>query len=325
MVANWTWVSIVVQQLFKGLFLYCSGVWCTNLAMKEFLKPYIDYLYAEKGLSRNTIESYGRDLKKFLHFLKDKKFFTRKEISRFIEKLRNDDQNSSSIARAISSIRSFCRYLLLEKVIDEDPSENLESPKKWLRIPKALSIEEIIRLLEQQAQSRYYLRDRAMLELCYACGLRVSEIISLKMEDLKFDAGFIRVKGKGSKERIVPVSERAMSFVKRYLFELRPLLLKKGTVTSQSSDEYVFLSNRGQPMTRQRFWQALKRYATLAGIELSPHVLRHSFATHLLEGGADLRSLQKMLGHSDISTTQIYTKVTTDRLKKAYLKHHPRA
>jgi integrase/recombinase XerD len=145
------------------------------------------------------------------------------------------------------------------------------------------------------------------------------------MEDLKFDAGFIRVKGKGSKERIVPVSERAMSFVKRYLFELRPLLLKKGTVTLPSSDEYVFLSNRGQPMTRQRFWQALKRYATMAGIELSPHVLRHSFATHLLEGGADLRSLQKMLGHSDISTTQIYTKVTTDRLKKAYLKHHPRA
>jgi integrase/recombinase XerD len=304
----------------------------TLVAMKEFLKPYIDYLYAEKGLSRNTIESYGRDLKKFLQFLKDKRFFTRKDISRFIEKLRNDGQNSSSIARAISSIRSFCRYLLLEKIIDEDPSENLESPKKWLRIPKALSIEEIIRLLEQQAQSRYYLRDRAMLELCYACGLRVSEIISLKMEDLKFDAGFIRVKGKGSKERIVPVSERAMSFVKRYLFELRPLLLKKGTVTITfatstlpSSDEYVFLSNRGQPMTRQRFWQALKRYATMAGIELSPHVLRHSFATHLLEGGADLRSLQKMLGHSDISTTQIYTKVTTDRLKKAYLKHHPRA
>jgi integrase/recombinase XerD len=268
----------------------------------------------------------------FSNFLKDKRFFTRKDISRFIEKLRNDGQNSSSIARAISSIRSFCRYLLLEKIIDEDPSENLESPKKWLRIPKALSIEEIIRLLEQQAQSRYYLRDRAMLELCYACGLRVSEIISLKMEDLKFDAGFIRVKGKGSKERIVPVSERAMSFVKRYLFELRPLLLKKGTVTITfatstlpSSDEYVFLSNRGQPMTRQRFWQALKRYATMAGIELSPHVLRHSFATHLLEGGADLRSLQKMLGHSDISTTQIYTKVTTDRLKKAYLKHHPRA
>jgi len=293
--------------------------------MKEFLKPYIDYLYTEKGLSSNTIESYSRDLKKFLHFLKDKKSFTRKDISRFIEKLRNDGQNSSSIARAISSIRSFCRYLLLEKVIDEDPSENLESPKKWLRIPKALSIEEIIRLLEQQSQSRYYLRDRAMLELCYACGLRVSEIISLKMDDLKFEAGFIRVKGKGSKERIVPVSERAISFVKRYLFELRPLLLKKGAFTSPSSDDYVFLSNRGQPLTRQRFWQALKRYAKLAGIELSPHVLRHSFATHLLEGGADLRSLQKMLGHSDISTTQIYTKVSTDRLKKTYIKYHPRA
>ncbi len=287
--------------------------------MKELLKSYVDYLYTEKGLSHNTIESYRRDLKKFLHFLKDKSFFTRKDISRFIEKLRNDGQNSSSIARAISSIRSFCRYLLLEKVIDEDPSENLESPKKWLRIPKALSIEEIIKLLEQQAQSRYYLRDRAMLELCYACGLRVSEIIYLKIDDLKFNAGFIKVKGKGSKERIVPVSERAMNFVKRYIVELRPLLLKKDTI------DFVFLSNRGHPMTRQRFWQALKSYAKLAGIDLSPHVLRHSFATHLLEGGADLRSLQKMLGHSDISTTQIYTKVTTDRLKKAFLKHHPRA
>ncbi len=287
--------------------------------MKGLLNSYLDYLSAEKGLSRNTVESYGRDLRKFFSFLKNKGVFTRRDISRFIEAMRAQGHNSSTIARYISSIRSFCRYLLIEKFIDEDPSENLETPKRWLRVPKALSIDEIISLLEQQAHSRYYLRDRAMLELMYACGLRVSEIIGLKMEDIKFDGGFIRVRGKGSKERIVPVSDRALNFVKRYLTELRPVLMKR-----DSADE-VFLSNRGQPMTRQRFWQALKVYGRMAGIDLSPHVLRHSFATHLLEGGADLRSLQKMLGHADISTTQIYTKVTTERLKKTYLKYHPRA
>lgn len=291
----------------------------TSPFMERLVASYLDYLSAEKGLSRNTIESYGRDLRKFFSFMKNKRTFTRRDISKFIESLRIKGHNSSSIARYISSIRSFCKYLLIEKIIDEDPSENLESPKRWIRVPKALSLEEILSLLEQQVNARYYLRDRAMLELMYACGLRVSEIIALKMEDIKFDGGFIRVKGKGSKERIVPVSERAINFVKRYINELRPLLLKKPSV-----DE-IFLSNRGQPLTRQRFWQALKVYGKLAGIELSPHVIRHSFATHLLEGGADLRSLQKMLGHADITTTQIYTKVTTDRLKKTYLKYHPRA
>lgn len=283
------------------------------------LRSYLDYLYAEKGLSRNTIESYGRDIKKFLFFLKNKKTFTRRDISLFIERLRIEGHNSSSIARYLSSIRSFCKYLILERYIDEDPSENLETPKKWLRLPKALSLEEIIKILELQADSRYYLRDRAMLELMYACGLRVSEIISIKIEDIRFDSGFIRIKGKGSKERIVPVSERALLFVKRYMEELRPQLLKNRSV------EEIFLTNRGKPMTRQRFWQALKFYGNIAGIEISPHVLRHSFATHMLEGGADLRSLQKMLGHSDISTTQIYTKVSSERLKKTYLKYHPRA
>ncbi|MFN3739396.1 MAG: site-specific tyrosine recombinase XerD [Thermodesulfovibrionales bacterium] len=285
----------------------------------KILRSYLDYLSAEKGLSPNTIESYGRDIKKFLFFLKNKTNFTRRDISLFIERLRIEGHNSSSIARYLSSIRSFCKYLILERFIDEDPSENLETPKKWLRLPKALSLDEIIRILELQADSRYYLRDRAMLELMYACGLRVSEIISLKIEDIRFDAGFIRIKGKGSKERIVPVSERALLFVKRYMEELRPALLKNG------SSEEIFLTNRGKAMTRQRFWQALKFYGKIAGIEISPHMLRHSFATHMLEGGADLRSLQKMLGHSDISTTQIYTKVSSERLKKTYLKYHPRA
>lgn len=288
-------------------------------AQHKILQSYLDYLSAEKGLSSNTIESYGRDIKKFLFFLKNKKTFTRRDISLFIERLRIEGHNSSSIARYLSSIRSYCKFLILERFIDEDPSENLETPKKWLRLPKALPLEEIIRILELQVNSRYYLRDRAMLELMYACGLRVSEIISIKIEDIRFDGGFIRIKGKGSKERIVPVSERALLFVKRYMEELRPYLLKNG------SAEEIFLTNRGKPLTRQRFWQALKFYGKIVGIEITPHVLRHSFATHMLEGGADLRSLQKMLGHSDISTTQIYTKVTSDRLKKTYLKYHPRA
>lgn len=283
------------------------------------IKAYLDYLSAEKGLSQNTIEAYERDLRKFINFLKNRTGFTRKDILEFIERLRSEGHNSSSIARYVSSVRSFCKYLLLEKLIDEDPSENLESPKKWLRLPKALSLPEIIKVLELQADSRYYLRDRAMLELMYACGLRVSEIISLKVEDIRFDGGFIRVRGKGSKERIVPVSERALYFVKKYMDELRPLLLKRSFASE------VFLTNRGRAMTRQRFWQALKFYGKIAGVEISPHVLRHSFATHLLEGGADLRALQKMLGHSDISTTQIYTKITSDKLKKTYLKYHPRA
>ncbi len=290
----------------------------------EVLKSFLDYLSVEKGLSKNTIESYGRDLKRFLLFLKGRggysaKPFTKRDIIKFVDRLRNEGRNTSTIARYISSIRSFCRYLILERLIEEDPSEDLETPKRWLRLPKALPLQDIISLLEQQSDSRFYLRDRAMLELMYACGLRVSEIIFLKMEDLKFDAGFIRVRGKGSKERIVPVSERAMAFVKRYIEGLRPELLKN------PSEDVVFLSNRGRAMTRQRFWQALKFYGRRAGIDLSPHVLRHSFATHMLEGGADLRSLQKMLGHSDISTTQIYTKVTTDKIKKTYLKYHPRA
>ncbi len=168
-------------------------------------------------------------------------------------------------------------------------------------------------------ESKYYLRDITMLELMYASGLRVSELVNLKLSDINFEAGFIRVRGKGDKERVVPIAHRSMEKLKKYLVELRPKLLKR------NASDYVFLNNRGQAMTRQRFWQNLKAMGKIAGVNVTPHMIRHSFATHLLEGGADLRSLQKMLGHSDISTTQIYTKVSMDRLRKEYLKHHPRA
>jgi integrase/recombinase XerD len=291
----------------------------------EFLRDFLTYLSVEKGLSKNTIESYSIDLRKFQDFLlqKNKSFssFTKTDVVDFIETLRSEGYSTSSICRYISSIKGLCKYLIIENIIKEDPSENLQTPKRWERLPKSLTISEIISFLELDTpiDKPTMIRDSVMLELLYSSGLRVSELVSLKVEDINLEAGFIRVLGKGSKERIVPVNMRAIGRLKSYLRKERLEILKK----RQSS--YLFVTGRGRPLTRQRFWQAIKALGKKKGIELSPHTLRHSFATHLLEGGADLRSVQKMLGHSDISTTQIYTKVTTERLKKVYTKHHPRA
>lgn len=291
----------------------------------EFLRDFLTYLSVEKGLSKNTIESYSIDLRKFQDFLlqKNKSFssFTKTDVVNFIETLRSEGYSTSSICRYISSIKGLCKYLIIENIIKEDPSENLQTPKRWERLPKSLTISEIISFLELDTpiDKPTMIRDSVMLELLYSSGLRVSELVSLKVEDINLEAGFIRVLGKGSKERIVPVNMRAIGRLKSYLRKERLEILKK----RQSS--YLFVTGRGRPLTRQRFWQAIKALGKKKGIELSPHTLRHSFATHLLEGGADLRSVQKMLGHSDISTTQIYTKVTTERLKKVYTKHHPRA
>jgi integrase/recombinase XerD len=291
----------------------------------EFLRDFLTYLSVEKGLSKNTIESYSIDLRKFQDFLlqKNKSFssFTKTDVVDFIETLRSEGYSTSSICRYISSIKGLCKYLIIENIIKEDPSENLQTPKRWERLPKSLTISEIISFLELDTpiDKPTMIRDSVMLELLYSSGLRVSELVFLKVEDINLEAGFIRVLGKGSKERIVPVNMRAIGRLKSYLRKERLEILKK----RQSS--YLFVTGRGRPLTRQRFWQAIKALGKKKGIELSPHTLRHSFATHLLEGGADLRSVQKMLGHSDISTTQIYTKVTTERLKKVYTKHHPRA
>ena len=192
-------------------------------------------------------------------------------------------------------------------------------PRKWERLPKALSISEVMDLLQTSLSGKTILRDSAMLELLYSSGLRVSELVRIKLGDIHFDAGFVRILGKGDKERVVPVNVRALAKVKRYMDEERPVILKK------RQSLYLFVTKRGKPMSRQRFWQTLKAIGKQAGLEISPHTIRHCFATHLLEGGADLRSVQKMLGHSDISTTQIYTKVTTDRIKKVFKAYHPRA
>jgi len=293
----------------------------------DILKSFLTYISAEKGLSRNTIESYNLDLKKFHEFLssKDKGVdsFSKGDTIDFIERLRDEGYSMSSTCRFLSSIKGLCRYLIVESIIKEDPSENLQAPKKWERLPKSLSISEVRSFLEESSSAKTHrptaMRDYVMFELLYSSGLRVSELVSLKIEDINAEAGFLRVLGKGSKERIVPVNIRAMEKVKRYINQQRPKILKK------RQSPYLFVTRRGGSMTRQRFWQIIKTFGRRLGIELSPHTMRHSFATHLLEGGADLRSLQKMLGHSDISTTQIYTKVTTERLKKVYTKHHPRA
>lgn len=287
------------------------------------LEEFIAFVTVEKGLSRNTAASYLTDLRKFHSFLEEKGkalgSFRREDIGDFLEALRAAGMSVASICRVLSSIRGLSKYLLLQGLMEEDPSENLPSPKKWQTLPRPLSREEVGELLDSHRDARLALRDSAMLELLYSSGLRVSELVSLKLSDINFEAGFLKVIGKGSKERVVPANARALGKVKLYMRQLRPGLLKR------RHSEHLFITARGRPMTRQRFWQAIKSYGLKAGLELSPHTLRHSFATHMLEGGADLRSLQKMLGHSDISTTQVYTKVSMDRARKVYSEHHPRA
>ena len=287
------------------------------------LKDFGAYLAIEKGLSRNTVAAYSADLGKLALFLEGRGSglvgFGKDDVTAFMASLHAAGISAASAARMLSSIRGLCRYLLLQGRITQDPTENMPSPKKWQTLPKALSFNEVSALLAADSQGGLGMRDEAMVELLYSSGLRVSELVSLKLSNVDFTAGFMKITGKGSKDRIIPAHERALLKVRRYVEEFRPKLLKDGR------SDYLFLTVRGKPMTRQRFWQALKACGKRAGVELSPHVLRHSFATHLIEGGADLRSVQKMLGHSDISTTQIYTKVTVERLKRVYNKNHPRA
>jgi integrase/recombinase XerD len=289
----------------------------------ELLERFFTYLSVEKGLSKNTLSSYAADLKRYTLFLKEREkdisSALRSDIVDFNEALRNKGYSISSICRYLSSIKALYKYLLIESILDYDPSGNIHLPKKWERLPKALSISEVMALLQTSFSGKTILRDSAMLELLYSSGLRVSELVKIKLGDIHFDAGFVRIMGKGDKERVVPVNMRALEKVKQYMEEERPVTLGK------RQSPYLFVTRRGKPMSRQRFWQTLKAIGQKAGLEISPHTIRHCFATHLLEGGADLRSVQKMLGHSDISTTQIYTKVTTDRVKKVFKTYHPRA
>ncbi len=297
----------------------------SKLDWKNCLEAFLDYLNLQRGFSKNTIESYENDLLPFAQEMLKKNIkiesLSKKEIISYIELRRRRGFSSRTQARFLSALRSFYKFLQFQKWIDSNPPEEVDTPKILKSLPRFLSYEEVEELLSSPNESTQNgIRDKAMLELLYATGLRVSELINLKLNQIIKDIPLIKVFGKGSKERLVPVTEKAMDFLEKYIKEVREKINKY-------SIDYVFLNNWGKPFTRQRFFQIIKDYAKKAGIkkQISPHILRHSFATHLLENGADLKSLQMLLGHSDISTTQIYTHITEERLRKLYDKFHPRA
>ncbi len=295
--------------------------------MQRQINNYMNYLAVEKGLSKNTLESYRRDLEKFIAFVSKHQISKPEEVDRdalnlFIADLKIKGRATSTISRGIASIRSFFNFLLQEGLIDTNPTLELESPKLEKKLPRVLTTGEIDRLLAQPlAGDNNGLRDKAMLELLYASGIRVSELVSLNISDFDPRVGFLRCSGKGMKERIVPIGTLAINSVNEYVIRSRPRLLKTNGETA------LFVNQHGNRLTRQGFWKILKKYARKTDIpgEITPHTLRHSFATHLLENGADLRSVQEMLGHSDISTTQIYTQITRRKIREVYDQTHPRA
>lgn len=295
--------------------------------MYGFLEDFLAYLSVERGLAKNTIIAYRRDLKSYITYLrtqniKDLNNTTRTTIVSYLLMMQKKGKASSSISRACAAIKSFYQFLFRERLIDEDPTLNLDTPKLEHRLPKVLSVEEVKKLLSQANTSDPWgMRDRAMLELLYATGLRVSELISLTLDDVNLEMGFLRCFGKGSKERIVPIGSIAVNYLNTYINVDRKKILKDKDV------RVLFVNRQGQGLTRQGFWKIIKKYAKRAGIQkpITPHTLRHSFATHLLENGADLRAVQEMLGHADISTTQIYTHITRSKIKEVYDKTHPRA
>ncbi len=297
--------------------------------MEDQLKDFIHFLIVEKGLAKNTIISYERDLKSYIKYFRNVEQLTnfndveRIHIIHFLGHLKEQGKSSRTLARHVASIRAFHQFLLRERVSDHDPSVHIETPKLERTLPKVLNLVEVETLLESpDTKDHYGIRDKAMLELLYATGIRVSELIGLQTGDVHLTMGFVRCIGKGNKERIIPIGKTALAALEHYVNNGRSHFISK-----KHHDNALFLNHHGKQLTRQGFWKILKKLAKGAGIEkeLTPHTLRHSFATHLLENGADIRAVQEMLGHSDISTTQIYTHVTKTRLKDVYSKFHPRA
>lgn len=295
--------------------------------MDTIIEEYLKFIQLEKGLSSNTIGAYRRDLKKYNTFLELQKishidFIDRASIQQCLGYLHDNGASAKSLARFISTIRSFHQFALREKYAAKDPTVLIETPKYDRKLPDVLKINEVLALLETPnlAKINGY-RDRTMLELLYATGMRVSELIQIELEDVNLIMGFVKVFGKGNKERIVPLGDTVIEYLKTYIETIRPQLLKK-TVTNT-----LFLNMHGKPLSRQAIWKMIKQNAIKANItkSLTPHTLRHSFATHLLENGADLRAVQEMLGHSDISTTQLYTHVSKSQIRKMYNEFHPRA
>ncbi|WP_239254571.1 site-specific tyrosine recombinase XerD [Listeria ilorinensis] len=297
--------------------------------MNDLIEDFLHFLIVEKGLSDNTLHAYKRDLNYFANYMEetrqivDPEKIERADIVSFLGYARKDGKSPRSVARYLASLRSFFHFLLHDGKVSHDPMIQIETPKQAKELPKVLNLDEVEKLLASpDSKTVYGIRDVAMLEVLYATGLRVSELVHLKMDDLHLQMGFIQTIGKGDKERIIPLGSAATKALLDYLENGRPKLRN----SKYRADE-VFLNHHGKGMSRQGFWKNLKQLAVKAGIEksITPHMLRHSFATHLLENGADLRSVQELLGHADISTTQIYTHVTKARLKDVYKEFHPRA
>lgn len=295
--------------------------------MEQQIEDYLAYLSVERGLAQNTLDAYGRDLRAYARFLQKHGLTTfldteKEAVRAYLEQLHNLGRASSTISRNLAAIKSFYQFLVGEDIIEKDPTEYLESPKVTKRLPRVLNVSEVEALLNQpNLEDAHSIRDKAMLEVIYATGIRVSELVSLDLLDINLDAGYLRCIGKGNKERIVPLGSVAIKYLELYLQVARGELVRRGGETA------LFVNHHGRRLTRQGFWKIVKRYAKEANIDenITPHTLRHSFATHLLENGADLRSVQEMLGHADISTTQIYTHITRNRLQEVYRKSHPRA
>ncbi len=294
--------------------------------MQELLDKYLNYLLIERGAAENTLEAYGRDLHRFLLIVQEKgitdlRHILPETVIDYLVQIKDEGLSANSTNRSLAALRGFYKYLLQEKIIEQTPLANIELAKVWMRLPDTISKEEMNLILAQPGMdTAQAVRNSAMLELLYATGIRVSELIGLRMNSINWQVGFLVVMGKGGKERIVPIGKTAYDCVKYYVEQARPQLMQ-----GKSSD-ILFLTRRGGKFTRQGFWKIVVGYTKKSGLhkKVHPHTFRHSFASHLLEGGADLRTVQVMLGHADISTTQIYTHITRERLKEIHQKFHPR-
>lgn len=305
-------------------------------ANPRVISGFLDYLKVEKGLARLTVAAYATDVRQFAGFLEKRKRPLLNaggvDVRDFIQQLFANAVDGRSVGRKLSALRHLYRYLLLDKLLEHDPTLNIDSPKQWKVLPKALARDEMETLLRgslgglpgnRRMAEAMVARDRAMLEVLYAGALRVSEIIAVKLEDLKLELGYVLVRGKGDKERIVPLGRSAQEALTEYMKSFRTVLAASST--GGKTTPLLFLGRRGRMLTRQRVWQMVRAASAGAGRNASPHMLRHSCATHMVENGADLRTVQTILGHADISTTQVYTHLALDRLKTVYQKHHPRA
>jgi len=294
--------------------------------MRELIELFLNYLSVERNLSKNTIAAYRRDLDFYMDYLQAHQIntlskTTKNDITSFMLYQKDRGLNSSSISRRLAALKVFYRFLVRERILTQDPTSLLESPKLWKKIPQVLSLNEIESMLSCiNTREKKGIRDKAILEIMYATGMRVSEIADLKLEAVNLEVGFVRCFGKGSKERIIPLGKKAIEALTKYLKQARGSFLKS------KESPYLFLNKSGNKLSRQSLWKIVKKYAQKAGVKtkIKPHILRHSFATHLLERGADLRSVQEMLGHADISTTQVYTHINKDRLKAIHKTYHPR-